>query len=112
MIFLRVAGLRLAALLPVMFLVVIAGIVGLLGLAFRDAGRAYAQHVYQAVLLAACALMAGRALNLPACSLQSATSIGPLLEVGARAVAREQPVGLRRRSRSERRRRPRVRHRP
>ena len=64
MILLRGAVVRLATVLPVMFLVVIAGVMGLLGLAFRAAGREYAQRVCQSALLAACALMAGRALDL------------------------------------------------
>jgi hypothetical protein len=54
----------LTVILPVIFLVVVAGVIGLLGLGFRDDGRDYAKRVCQAVLLAACALMAGRAPNL------------------------------------------------
>jgi hypothetical protein len=72
---LRHIGLRIAAVLPVMLLVLVAGTVALLGLGFRDAGREYAQRVCQAALLAACALMAGRALDLsgvPTGSLGSA----------------------------------------
>lgn len=64
MILLRGAVVRVAAVLPVMFLVVVAGVAGLLGFAFRAAGREYAQRVCQSALLAACALMAGRALDL------------------------------------------------
>lgn len=64
MILLRGAVVRLVAVLPVMFLVVTAGVMGLLGFAFRAAGREYAQRVYQSALLAACALMADRVLDL------------------------------------------------
>lgn len=66
MIPLRSAGLRLAAVVPVLVLVVIAGVMAFAGLAFRAAGRDYAQRACQAVLLAACALMAGRSLDLSA----------------------------------------------
>jgi hypothetical protein len=61
---LRHIGLRVAAVLPVMLLVIVAGTVALLGLAFRAEGREYAQRICQGTLLAACALMAGRALDL------------------------------------------------
>jgi hypothetical protein len=63
---LRHIGLRVAAVLPVMLLVIVAGTVALLGLAFRAEGREYAhtQRICQVTLLAACALMAGRAVDL------------------------------------------------
>ena len=64
MMLLRGTVVRLAAVLPVMFLVIIAGAAVILGFAFRAEGREYAQCVSQSALLAACALMSGRALDL------------------------------------------------
>jgi hypothetical protein len=61
---LRHIGLRVAAVLPVMLLVIVGLTVALLGLAFRAEGRDYAKRICQGTLLAACALMAGRALDL------------------------------------------------
>jgi hypothetical protein len=86
MILLRGAVARMAAVLPVMFLVVIAGVMGLLGLAFRADGREYAQRVCQSALLAACALMAGRPLDLPSVLAQASNKRRPASQK-ARATA-------------------------
>jgi len=76
MIPLRGASLRLAAAVPVMFLVIIAGAMALLGLAFPPERRAYAERACQTALLAACALMSGRALDLSSMRSEATRSRG------------------------------------